>query len=164
MSHPTYQSICRMAVLVVIVINLSRWCYFKKYLLQTDADGAASFFLLFLWGWFPIFTCGFVFFNLDLSSFCFPKFCCRAPSLLNILALPGRNLIFSSGFNYLPHADVSHIFAFISTILFCAFSLQSVFGFCFFLLFYFDLSCIPSFYIYSFESYPFCYDYFSCWP
>lgn len=112
----------------------------------------------------PIFTCGFVFLNLDFSSFCFSKFCGRALSLLNVLALPGRNLIFSSGFNYHPHADVSHIFAFISTILLCVPSWQSVF-LSFFLLFKLDLSCTEEylFYIYLFESYSFCYDYFSYW-
>lgn len=101
---------------VAIIINLSRRWYFKKYLIRhrAGADGAASFFLLLPWGLLSIFTCGSVFLNLDLSSFCFSKVCCRAPSLLIILALPGRNLIFSCGFNYHPHADVSHIFAFFS--------------------------------------------------
>lgn len=112
----------------------------------------------------PIFTCEFVFLNLDLSSFCFSKFCCRALSLLNVLALPGRNLIFSSGFNYHPHADVFHIFAFISTILLCAPSLAISF-LSFFLSYFSNLICLALksifFYIYLFESYSFCYDYFS---
>ena len=107
-------------------------------------------FILFLSGLLFIFTGGSVFLNLELSSFCFSKFHPRSPSFLHILALPGRNLIFSSGFNYHPHADVSHIFAFISTILSCAFSLEFII-YAFFPTFktWFVLHWIISFLIYT---------------
>ena len=115
-------------------------------------------FILFLSGLLFIFTCGFVFLNLELSSFCFSKFHPRSPSFLHILAVPGRNLIFSSGFNYHSHADVSHIFAFISTILSCAFSLKFII-YAFFPYFS-NLICLALnnifFNINSFESYSFC--------